>query len=60
MKKPSSHKLLRQEKQQQQAEAPVPPLLVIVLEEIDRLLDKGPDEVYRLFMLPHVPGETSN
>ena len=31
-------------------------LLVFVLDEVDRLLDKGPDEVYKLFMLPHVPG----
>ena len=32
-------------------------MLVVVLEEIDRLLDRGPEEVYRLFMLPHTPGE---
>ena len=33
------------------------PLLVVVLEEVDRLLDRGPDEVYKLFMLPHTAGE---
>jgi hypothetical protein len=32
------------------------PLLVVVLEEMDRLLARGPDEVYKLFMLPHTPG----
>ncbi|GAX85406.1 hypothetical protein CEUSTIGMA_g12822.t1 [Chlamydomonas eustigma] len=31
-------------------------LLIIVLEEVDRLLDKGPEEVYKLFMLPHISG----
>lgn len=52
-----SNKLPPQKEKRAAAAPAVHTLLVIVLEEIDRLLDKGPDEVYRLFMLPHVPGE---
>lgn len=32
-------------------------MFVLVLDEVDRLLQRGTDDLYRLFMLPHVTGE---
>lgn len=31
-------------------------MFVLVLDEVDRLLARGTDDLYQLFMLPHVTG----